>query len=665
MTLILLLAAVFRLVALTSVPPGMTHDEADHGVTAQAILDGARDIYFTVGYGREPLYDYATAVVMAAVGETIFSARLTAVFFSLILIAGTYAWTRQAFDAPTALLTAAGLAVSFWPVMAGRQALRSITLPALFVLAVYLFWRGLQMTARPTRRVTNVGTFPLAGLLLGLTAYTYIPARVLWLVFPVVVVYRMITTRSRQVRLWALTGLMLLVALAVAAPLLLHLNANPGLEVRVAELSAPLSAAAAGDYGPLWANATSSLRLFFVEGDPTWRYNVPGRPWLGPVMGGLFLVGVGWAMWLAGRGLRRGEAGIERGTAAFFALVWLLGGLSPALVTGPALSMTQAIGLLPVLYLFPALAVVAGGRWLGGRLPAEQRDVARLAATGLAVVAVALGGWRTARDYFGRWANEPEMRVQYESAMVTALNYINRNGRGDIAVSTVAPGPFHTPAIAALTVDNPDVSLRWFDGRQSLLLPDGGGTVVIPGFTPIPGTLSGYLADSELITTLPWQPGDRDYRTQLLAVPGEVPNLMTTAELPASFGLAADLIGFDLPTAHLPPEEAQGRLTITAGDTLSLVTGWRLRQPLADAMLFAQLVGPDGVVAQADRLGAPGALWSPGDLLLQDLSFTVPPGTPPGTYALITGLYRTADGRRLLTDGSDHIQLSEVEVVAP
>jgi 4-amino-4-deoxy-L-arabinose transferase-like glycosyltransferase len=664
MTLILLLAAAFRLAALTGAPPGMTHDEADHGLTAQSIRDGARDIYFTIGYGREPLYDYATAGVMAGGGETIFSARLTAAFFSLLMIAGTYAWVRHAFDAPTALLTAAALAVGFWPVMAGRQALRSIILPALFVLAVYWFWRGLVMTSRPTRRAANVGTFPLAGVLLGLTAYTYIPARVLWLAFPAAVVYRMIATRSWQGRLWALTGLMLLIALAVAAPLLLHLNANPGLEVRVAELSAPLSAAAAGDFGPLWANAGDSLRLFFVEGDPTWRYNIAGRPWLGPVLGGLFLVGLGWAMWLAGRGLWRGETTIGRGVAAGFALVWLVGGLSPALVTGPALSMTQAIGLLPVLYLFPALAVVAGGRRLGGRLHAEQRDLARLAATGLAVVAVGLGGWRTARDYFGRWANEPEVRVQYESAMVTALDFINRNGRGDIAVSTVAPGPFHTPAVAALTVHNPDVSLRWFDGRQSLLLPDGGGTLAIPGFTPVPDTLVGYLAGSELITTLPWQPGDRDYRTQLLAVPAEAPDLMTTAELPALFGQAADLIGFDLP-APLTGDEEGGRPTITVGDTVSLVTGWRLRQPLPDAMLFAQLVGPDSVVAQADRIGAPGALWTPGDLLLQDLSFTVPPGTPPGTYALITGLYTTGDGRRLPANGADHIQLAEVEVVTP
>ena len=90
--LILLAAAAFRLVALgsipsgmtgvppgmTSVPPGMTHDEADHGLTAWAIVNGARGVYFTVGYGREPLYDYATALVMfAGTGPTIFAARLT------------------------------------------------------------------------------------------------------------------------------------------------------------------------------------------------------------------------------------------------------------------------------------------------------------------------------------------------------------------------------------------------------------------------------------------------------------------------------------------------------------------------------------------------------------------------------------------------------------
>lgn len=664
MTLILLVAAAFRLAALTTVPPGMTHDEAGHGITAQAILDGARDLYFTIGYGREPLYDYATAGMMAAMGEIIFSARLTAVFFSLILLAGTYAWARHAFDPPTALLVAAGLAVGFWPVMAGRQALRSITLPTLFVLASYWFWRGLQMTGRPTRRAGNVGTFPLAGLVLGLTAYTYIPARVLWLVFPVTVVYRMIATRSGQGRLWALTGLMLLVALAVAAPLLLHLNANPGLEVRVAELSAPLSAATAGDFGPLWANATGSLRLFALEGDTAWRYNIAGRPWLGPVVGLLFAGGVVGAIYLAGRGLWRGEVSVGRGAASFFSLVWLLGGLSPVLVTGPELAMTQAIGLLPVLYVFPALAAMAIYRWVLGRVPADRQATARLAAVVLAVVLIGLAGGRTARDYFGRWANAPEVRVQYEAAMVEALAYVNESIRGDVAVSTITPGPIHSPAVAALIVDNPEVTLRWFDGRQSLLLPPGDGSLVVPGFTPIPDALLPFLANAQLTTTLPYRPDDLDRPTRVYHVPAPELALQVNDDMPAAFGTSIELVGFVLPQVdtgsggHVPVPAAQ------PGETIPLVTVWRLLQPLPEAMLFAQMIGPDGVVAQADRLGAPGELWVPGDRLLQDLSLTVPDDTPPGVYPLIFGVY-TADGERLPVNGSDHLHIADIEVIAP
>ncbi|MEJ2749477.1 MAG: hypothetical protein P8183_16470 [Anaerolineae bacterium] len=112
--LLILLTAVFlRLYAITNAPPGLTHDEADHGITAWQIVNGMRGVYFTIGYGREPLYDYATAGLMALIGPTYLAGRVTAVYFSLIMIAGMAAWVRRAFDAPTALLTAAGLAVGF------------------------------------------------------------------------------------------------------------------------------------------------------------------------------------------------------------------------------------------------------------------------------------------------------------------------------------------------------------------------------------------------------------------------------------------------------------------------------------------------------------------------------------------------------------------------
>ena len=107
--LILLLAAVMRFHDLAGVPPGLTHDEADHGLTAwQIASDGLREIYFTIGYGREPLYDYAVAALMSFLGPSILAGRLVSVFASLILIAAMMAWVNGAFNRSTALMTGAG-----------------------------------------------------------------------------------------------------------------------------------------------------------------------------------------------------------------------------------------------------------------------------------------------------------------------------------------------------------------------------------------------------------------------------------------------------------------------------------------------------------------------------------------------------------------------------
>ena len=104
MVLILLIAAFLRWDDLPHIPPGMTHDEADHGLDAWGVVQGDRPIYFTVGYGREPLYDYSTALLMSFMGPTYLAGRLTGAFFSLILIAGTFSWVKQALGGKVALL---------------------------------------------------------------------------------------------------------------------------------------------------------------------------------------------------------------------------------------------------------------------------------------------------------------------------------------------------------------------------------------------------------------------------------------------------------------------------------------------------------------------------------------------------------------------------------
>jgi uncharacterized membrane protein len=162
----LLSAALLRLSALTSVPPGITHDEANHGLSAWEVVQGVWPLYFSVGYGREPLYDYATAVFMLFLGPTTLAGRLTSVFFSLILMAATYAWVRRAFNERIALLTMAGQLISFWALMVSRHGLRTITLPALFTLAV-LFWWHITDRPRSLPRPTWLKYALVAGIFLG------------------------------------------------------------------------------------------------------------------------------------------------------------------------------------------------------------------------------------------------------------------------------------------------------------------------------------------------------------------------------------------------------------------------------------------------------------------------------------------------------------------
>lgn len=644
MLLILLTAVFLRLFALADAPPGLTHDEADHGITALSIVNGTRDIYFTIGYGREPLFDYATALLMAVMGPTFLAGRLTAVFFSLIMIAGMGAWVRRAFDWQTAVFTAAGLAVGFWPVMTARQSLRSETLPALFVLAVYLFWRGLVQSENghsrkgaETQRGKPIVWFLGSGLVLGLTFYTYIPARILWLIFPATIVYLIWQKRPLFHQIWKQTIATLLVALLTASPLLLYLFNNPASESRIGQLSQPLIAAAGGDFSLLWQHVHEGLGIIAFTGDSFWRYNISGQPLLPILLALLFLIGMVWASWWIIRGkLRMQNDNLP--AASFLAVGWLILGLSPVLVTGARLSTTQAIGMQPVLYLFPALALRQGVLWLSS----QNRQWEQWA---FAAALVIWGGTAvfTFHRYFNLWANQPEVRVEYETTLVTAMNYLNQQGDDETVisatlstgVSTITPGSVHSPAVAAMTLHNSNVALSWFNGQNSLLLPSGPiSTVIYPGFTPMNPALESYFETAVLNTSLPLRETDLDkplnfYDIDAEAMRQQWQTQFTTNE-PAAFAENALFLGYDL---HTP--------TVRPGDVISIAAWWQAERPFSDGVLFTQILGDDSLpITQADYLDVPSDLWQAGDQFIQLHQMTLPDGTPPGEYPIIIGLYR-------------------------
>ncbi len=671
--LALLTAVSLRLYHLTSVPPGLTHDEADHGLTAWRILyAGARDIYFAIGYGREPLYDYLTAGLMALIGPTYLAGRLVAAFASLLALAALYAWVALAFDRRVALLTLAGTAVAFWPLMTARQMLRSGLLPLLFTLAVLLFWRGLrQLESREWRLEIDVQSlianlqspilkFFAAGIFLGLAFYVYLPARVLWALFPLLLLYLALAERPLLRRAWRGTLIMLATAAVVAAPLFLYLARNPQLEARVTELSTPLTAAAQGNFQPLLQNTLASLRLFTFSGDTAWRYNIPARPFLDPLWGALFYAGLLLALYAIIH--KQGSKGAdEQGgnclspapllpcssaspsrSPAFFALGWLLLGISPVFVTGPELATTQAIGAQPVLFLFPALALARLRDW--GLASGNWRGRIALTARRQSLIALFLFGGTavfTARAYFITWANAPEVRVQYETTMVTALRYLAARPAAGVAISTITPAPEHSPAVARMLLPAAD-EIRWFDGRSSLLLPPQTQTIaLVPGFATRPEGVRRYWQTAVLSDTLPMRPTDLDRPIHIYQIDTSDAfihwqSAFTPPPAPTYLGDALQFLGYDLQTPALRP-----------GEMLRLATLWQVQRPLPQAQLFTHLwTGSGAPIAQQDLLGAPAANWRAGDLLIQLHEFVVPETAVATTYQLIIGGYDPISGAR-------------------
>ncbi len=182
---LLLIAFCFRVWQLNDVPPGLHHDEVIIGQVARDILGGHFAIYFTPGYGHEPLYHYVVAGLFSAIGANAFVLRLTSAFIATLGLATTYILVRRILSPAVALGTLAWMSISLWPVFFARVGLRGITLPLLTTLTAYFLWRALfgRRAAGPGMQpaesfILHPSSFSLSGILLGLSLYTYQASRV-------------------------------------------------------------------------------------------------------------------------------------------------------------------------------------------------------------------------------------------------------------------------------------------------------------------------------------------------------------------------------------------------------------------------------------------------------------------------------------------------------
>ncbi len=303
-TIVVLLILAFgtRVWNLSSVPPGLTHDEASNSHDSAAILEGEHRIYFPVGYGHEPLYNYSVALTTLLLGQSIFALRVTTVAWGLAQCLLTAALARRWWGRQAVIVVLATYGASFWALMLSRVGLRAPTLPALLAGSVLAYDRAIRSRAnRPRAGQILWPWYALSGLLLGASLYTYMAARGMPLLYVIFLIALAITDRAALRRVWAGTLALLMIALLVSAPLLLYLHANPELEQRIGQLGAAITALGQGQWRPIWTNISDSLPMLFTSADPQWLYNVAGRPGLEPLLAILFIVGLGRSLSDLGR----------------------------------------------------------------------------------------------------------------------------------------------------------------------------------------------------------------------------------------------------------------------------------------------------------------------------------------------------------------------------
>jgi 4-amino-4-deoxy-L-arabinose transferase-like glycosyltransferase len=694
MVAVMLIAAAMRIIGLRDAPPGPRFDEAYDALMARRIMSGERPLYFPENFGEEPLNQYLQAVTLTAFGWNDLALRFPSIAFGLVEVAALYALGRCAWSRRAGLAAAALCAVSFWPIFYSRLGLRLIALPAIVAVAVWMLWRtfpsserlsekqvqGGQQSAAGLLSSGNTGSFQAtsepekkgrewvdacaAGILLGLSIYTYPAARILPLWMFGCLIYLAVFHRA-QLRRQAWTWVLLVViAGLIIAPLVGYLVAHPQAENRVEQVSGPLDALRQGNAVPLGNYALAAIGMFGFRGGSEWLYNVPGRPIFDPLTACVFFLGILLAL------KRWRESRITS------VLLWLGVGLVPILLSWPPASTSHAILAQPAAYLLVGLGIDALVSFIVSVRPRRwQRSpsgppgfVARAGRVQSAlpviviVILVTLNAGLTVRDYFGVWNGSDQVRWEHQATVTAMGRYADAHPElRNIAFAGTAVDYYNPWMKVGLSLTSRRTDARWLNPARALVWnPSGPMTYLVPFRDPNPVTFNQVTREmfgNSATLTLDARLADgRPLFTTYEIRDASALHAQASASGSRAYDFGARWV---LINYQVRPTEAR------PGDSIRVLTYWRVTQaddsPL---VMFTHLLGLDGrLIAQDDRLDVAPETLHVGDEFVQTHRVVLPGDAPAGTYRVRIGLYSPVTSVRVPVAGGDSVELTPVQVV--
>lgn len=607
---VVLAGSFLRLFRIDSVPPGLNTDEATAGINAESFLDGNLKLFYHPF--DEPIFVYTSSIGVAIMGPTAMGLHLPAAFLGILAVVGTFLLGKKLFGSQVGILAASGMAVSYWPVETSRLGFRAIALPTFELFAFYFLWRALKGS--------SLRDYAIGGVLLGLALYTYPSSRVLPVIAGVMVVAVLVW---RRWRLGSVKGLSIYVSASLVAfvPLGFYFLSNPEsfsgrFEQTGVSVSTPADSSQAAD------SVARTAGMFFIKGDPKWKYNLADLPIFNPPWTVLFLSGLVISLIR----VRRPEY--------FFLMLWFVLGLLPGALTDEAPHNLRTIVSQPAAYFFPALAIAG---LISILLKRSNSDWARRGSLAAVVILLLATGWNTYDLYFNHWATDPNVAEIFYPDIDRAMAYL-RTVRPDQKVYLSAQYQDLMTIMRNYytwrqTVPLPSI----FDATQGIVMNSSGSTTlyIIPESAPASDWTKSFLARASLVKEEPSPTGGQSlFRAYLLN--GGPPH-QPSSSLEGRFGELAQMLGYDL--------SANPR----AGGTLSTTIYNRpIKQAEVegDYKFFAHLVDSSSYVwSQAEGISGDPAQWTPTEQILTNLVMTVPADAPPKEYTVEIGMYSLTHGR--------------------
>lgn len=386
--LILLLAAIFRIYGIDSLPAGLHSDQGLTGLCALRILhEGWRPFGEVFDYQvPEILLFYQLAAWFALVGSSAFTFHLFFILLSLAAFPLAYWAIRQWAGPRTALLALFILAVMRWNWIETRNGYPSIQVP-FYLFGALAFWTYWRSSGKK-------GPLLVSALFVGVGFYTYQAFKIVPFLMAAIAHcdYWGGKKKNRSLKPYLLYFSLVLL---LVSPLLGVMAQRGILGHREADLFIGSKVLQERSLQPLWDVWTGTLLMFNRAGDLNPRHNLPGHRMLDDVTAVFFVLGLA----LAWR--KRKERGGLYPLLGFG--VMLLTGL---LSTDPAHS-NRLVSLTPFVACFAAYGFLYF--WERAKYSLAQFPVPLIAAFLLASM-----GFLNFQTYFTDQAKEPACRAAFD-----------------------------------------------------------------------------------------------------------------------------------------------------------------------------------------------------------------------------------------------------------